>query len=40
MGGLVFTDRRKGERRQANNEVNIVQIDDLDFVSGPTVSAL
>jgi len=32
MGGLVFSDRRKGERRSVDNNTDIVQIDDLYFL--------
>jgi hypothetical protein len=33
MGGLVFTDRRIGERRSSDRNMKIVQIDDIELLS-------
>jgi hypothetical protein len=31
MGGLVFTDRRMGDRRSSNRNINSFQIDELEL---------
>ena len=31
MGGLVFTDRRKGERRSSSRNTSVIQIDDMEL---------
>jgi hypothetical protein len=37
MGGLVFTDRRKGERRSSDADTNSIQINELDFLPANAV---